>query len=155
MGWSTSYISAAALVAGLTGAIDVDLSASNTHLKMALFDNSVTPDPDGLQYYGSGVWASGEVSGTNWPAGGVAVSPSGAGLTAQAGGIMRYTFTAVSVDNTTLGDYYGGIIYDTNLSDLVICAIWGGGDIYSTAGTPAGFTPPAAGVWSLPCIPGA
>lgn len=156
MAWSTSYISAAALVAGLTRTIAVDLSTSNTHLKLALFDNTVTPNPDGLQYYGSGVWASGECTGTNWAAGGAVVSLSGAGLTAQPNGLMRFTFTPVSVANTTISNpYFGAIVYDTNLSDLVICAIWAGGDTYTTAGTPAGMTPASAGVWTLPCIPGA
>jgi len=157
MAWSTSYVCAPTLVAALTGGNTLNLGTSNSTLKIALFDNTVTPNPDtSPQKYGVAPWNTGECYGTNWPAGGVPVSLSGAGLTEQAGGLMRFTIDPVSVANTTISDaYFGAIIYDTSQEDEVVCAIWFGGDSYSTAASAAGFTPPAAGVFTLACVPGA
>ncbi len=157
MAWSTSYIVASTIVGALTGQNTLSLGTSNSTLKIALFDNTVTPNPDtSPQKYGVAPWNTGECTGTNWAAGGVAVSLSGAGLTAQPGGLMRFQIGAVNVANTTISSaYYGAVIYDTAQANAVVCAIWFGGDSYTTLATPAGFTPPASGVWTLACVPGA
>lgn len=157
MTWSTGYVCAPTLVAALTGGNTLNLGTGNTTLKMALFDNTVTPDPDtSPQKYGVGVWASGECTGTNWSAGGVAVSLTGLGLTAQPGGIINFTFVPVSQANTTISTaYYGAIVYDTAQTNEVVCAIYFGGSFYTTVASAAGFTPPSAGVFNLACIPGA
>jgi hypothetical protein len=159
MAWTSSYVPPGLLVAGLkaNGArTAVDLSPANTNLKVALFGNTVTPNPDTYpQSYGAGIWASGECTGTNWPAGGVAVSVTAAGLTAQAGGVLQFTTAAVTVANTTIASpVYGFIIYDTALSNLVYAAVYLGGSTYTSSASPMGYTPPASGIWTVPLTPG-
>jgi hypothetical protein len=155
--WTSSYIPSAAWLAGLTGASAVNLSSSNTHLKLALFDNSVTPNPDtSPQQYGVAPWNSGEVTGTNWAAGGVAVSLSGAGLTAQAGGFLQFSIANLSVASVTIASpgAYGCIIYDTSLSNMVMAAIWFGGSGYFTTAAAFGITPSASGLVTVCLVPG-
>jgi hypothetical protein len=157
MPWSTSYVCAPTIVAALTGGSTLNLGTGNTTLKIALFSNAVTPNPDtSPQKYGIAPWNTGECTGTNWPAGGVPVSLTALGLTAQPGGLINFTFVPVSVANTTISTaYYGAIIYDTAQSNAVVCAIYFGGSFYTTTATVAAFTPPASGVFNLACIPGA
>jgi hypothetical protein len=70
------------MVAALSNTLAVDLLATGN--KWALFSNSVTPDYAADTAYGVAPYNANEVTGTNWPAGGVAVSAAGVGGTSQA-----------------------------------------------------------------------
>jgi hypothetical protein len=156
MTWSTSFIVASTLAEALAGGTAIDLADGAPNWKIALFDNTVTPDPDAdPQHYGAGAWASGECTGTNWPAGGVPLSLAGAGLTHAAGGILKFAAGNVSVANTTISDpVQGALIYNSALSGLALCAVWFGGSGYTTSASPLGITWPASGVWNISMVPG-
>src|SRR6516225_4689065 len=101
MAWTTSYVVPSTLVSALQAngtRINLDLSSAGTGFMVALFDNTVVPNVDtDPQSYGVAPWNSGEVTGTNWSAGGVAESLSGAGLTHQSGGFLKFTAANISV----------------------------------------------------------
>lgn len=158
MAWSTSYIVPSTLVAGLTGT-GLDLSATATDVYIALFGTSTTPNVDtpDPQYYGDSVWTSGnEVTGTNWAAGGYALSLTGAGLTHATGGFMKFDAADVSQASTTISTaVYGALLYFHGLSPhpLAICAVYFGGSGYTTSASTFGVTWPAGGIWTLECQP--
>ena len=89
-GWTTSYVVPSTLVSGLeanANRINLDLSSSSAGIYLAIYDNTVTPNVDtDPQSYNVSPWNTGEVTGTNWSAGGVNLNLSGAGLTHQSGG---------------------------------------------------------------------
>jgi hypothetical protein len=159
-GWTTSYVVPSTLVSGLesnANRINLDLSSVNSSsLYLAVFDNTVTPNVDtDPQSYGVAPWNTGESTGTNWPAGGVALTMTGAGLSHQSGGNLLFTAGNVSVANTTLSDpIYGCLIYAQGLSPkAVVCAVWFGGSGYTTSAGPFGITWPASGVFTIPLVP--
>lgn len=156
MAWSTSYIVPSTIVAGLTGGAAVSMAASYANLKVALFDNTVTPNVDtDPQSYNVAPWNAGEVTGTNWAAGGVALSLTGNGLTHASGGFLKFQAVNVSVASTTISTAaFGCLIYDNSLTPkLAICAVWFGGSGYTTAGTTMGITWPTGGIWTLDLQP--
>lgn len=121
-----------------TTAIDINTDAL---IEVALFDNSITPDPTvsaANSAYGAGVWASGGVSsGTDWPALGrplvSTTSVSSAGT---------YTMDAADTASATAGatlTAYGCLIYDKTITTPVsgqgICFIWFGGAASVSTGT--------------------
>ena len=159
MAWSTSYVVPSTLVSALQAngtRINLDLSSASVNDYLALFDNTVTPNVDtDPQSYAVAPWASGEVTGTNWSAGGVNLNLSGAGLTHQTGGNLRYTAGNVSVATTTISTAtYGCLIYDNSLSPkAAICAVWFGGSGYTTSAGTFGITWPASGIWTIALVP--
>ena len=94
-------------------------TASNQYI--ALFNNSVTPnyhDTLANSAYGAGQWASNEVTGTNWSAGGV-VMTTGSVTTSvtDTGTVLKYTASgALSVASCTFSNAYGCLIYMNSLS---------------------------------------
>lgn len=159
MAWSSSYVAPSTLVSALQSngsRINLDMSSASTQFYLALFDNTVTPAVDtDPQSYGSAPWDTGEVTGTGWPAGGVALSLSGAGLTHASGGFLKFTSQNVSVSSTTITTgVYGCLIYAQALAPAAaMCAVWFGGSGYTTSGTPFGITWPASGIWTLSVVP--
>jgi len=160
MAWASSYVVPSTFVSGLEAngtRINLDLSSANTSsLYIALFDNTVTPNVDtDPQSYSAAPWNTGESTGTNWAAGGVALNLSGAGLTHQSGGNLLFTAGNVSVANTTLSDaVYGCLIYAQGLSPkAAVCAVWFGGSGYTTSAGPFGITWPASGIWTTAFVP--
>ena len=159
MAWSTSYVVPSTLVSGLesnASRINLDLSSANSSMYLALFDNTVTPNVDtDPQSYNVAPWNTGESTGTNWSAGGVALNLSGAGLAHVSGGNLVFTAGNVSVANTTLSDaIYGCLIYDEALSPAAaVCAVWFGGSGYTTSAGTFGITWPASGVWTIALVP--
>jgi hypothetical protein len=133
MGWSQSFIPASTLRDALSGVITLNLGASYTGLKCALFSNAFTPDPDAdPQAYGAGQWASNEVTGTSWPAGGVPVSLTGKGISRQAGNYLMLQAVDLSVSGAVISTAaYGALIYDHSNSgqpNVVVAALYFGGD---------------------------
>lgn len=140
MAWSNSKWFQAFVVSTFNkdaNALDLDADT----LKVALFDNSITPDRTvsaANSAYGAGVWASGGVSdASGWPAAGRSL----ASVTSSASA-GTYTFdaadTASANSNTTLSSTYGCLVYDdtaSSVADQGICFNYFGGANAVTAGT--------------------
>jgi hypothetical protein len=86
-------------------AIDLDLE---TH-KIALFSDTITPNYSTDTAYGTGTYASNEVSGTGWAAGGVALTSTA--LAESVTGSIVWDAADVSQAGTTLTSAMGGLIY--------------------------------------------
>lgn len=110
-------------------ALDLD---AETH-KIALFSNTVTPNFTTDTAYGAAPYDANEVTGTNWAAGGVALT--GATLTG-AGGVITFDATDVSVASVTVSGARGGLIYADALAGNNAVAMTNfGSDVNATAGT--------------------
>ena len=148
MAWTTnvtggSLIASATLRDCLNNVIAMNMGgATPDALKVALYDNTVSPsmDTDPMEY-NVAPWASGEVTGTNWAAGGVALASNA--LTLLTGTGVRFLANPVSVASTTIATgAYGCLIYDTatGLANRVICAVYFGGTGYTTNNGTFGIT---------------
>lgn len=131
-------------------ALDLDLE---TH-KIALF-TTVTPNFSTDTAYGVTPYDANEVTGTNWAAGGVALTSTA--LSIETGSVLTWDAADVSVATTTLADSEGGLIYaDALAGNNAICMVyWGAGDFSTSAGTfavtwPA---PGSGGIWSIDMTP--
>jgi len=159
MAWTSSYIVPSTLVSALESngsRLQLDLTATSTQFYVALFGTAVTPNVDtDPQSYGVAPWNTGECTGTNWPAGGVALSLTGNGLTHQTGGFLKFQAASVSVAATTISTaVYGCLIYAQALSpQAALCAVYFGGSGYTTSATPFGITWPTGGIWTLELQP--
>jgi len=158
MAWSASYIVPSTLVSALesnASRLQLDLSSTSTQFFTALYSNAVTPNVDtDPQSYNVAPWNTGEVTGTNWSAGGVNLSLSGAGLTHQSGGFMKFTAGNVSVGSVTISTgIYGCLLYANNLTPkAAVCAVFFGGSGYTVSGT-FGITWPTGGIWTVELQP--
>jgi hypothetical protein len=123
---------------GATGTSDATLSHT---MRAALFDNTVTPDgtsPAPMARYGTGQWASGEVTDPpGWPAGGLVVPGVAAivgGGTAEAviaGGAVTAAGPATLLP-------FGDMVYDsvnTDEAGLAFCFHNYGGPVPVNAGS--------------------
>jgi hypothetical protein len=109
-------------------ALDLD---AETH-RLALFNNTITPDFDAAAAaaaYGGGAYAAGEVFGTGWAAGGVLLT--GTTLTGAAG-TLTFDATDISVSGTTLNAARCGLIYADALTGNNAIALINFGADYST-----------------------
>ena len=122
---------------GNTTALDLDADTP----KVALFDNSITPDATvsaANSAYAAGVWASGGVSdASGWPAAGrVLVSATWT----KSSNLLTYDAndTASANSTTTLAGTYGCLVYDdtltTPVADQGICYNYFGGTQSVTSG---------------------
>lgn len=139
-------------------ATQLALDLSLTTHKIALYNNTHTPD-----YSGTGAYtAVNEVSGTGWAAGGVTLATAAAGgtsttptLTESPAGTMMYDMADVSVATTTLTNARGALIYADALvtpADPGIVFINFGADYSTNAGT-FGIQWAAGGVFSVDLTP--
>lgn len=127
-------------------ALDLDLE---TH-KIALFSNSITPNYTTDTAYAVAPYNANEVTGTNWPSGGVALT--GTGFTA-ASGILTYDATDVSVATTTIANARGGLLYaDALAGNNAVLLVDFGADYSTTAGTFA-IVWNASGIFTLDLVP--
>lgn len=153
MAWSNSLIASSTFRDGLNNAIALDIGSATTPdpLKLALYDNTVTPsqDTDPMEY-NVAPWATGEVTGTNWAAGGVALTSNA--LTLLAGTGLKFAAANVSVASTTIATgAYGCLIYDTQtgLANRAIVAVYFGGTGYTTNNGTFGITWNASGIFTI------
>lgn len=105
MAWTVSGLYVATFIDVLDTtqlALDLDLE---TH-KIALYNNTDTPNYSGET---SGFSTTNEVTGTNWPSGGVALT--GTTLTESPAGTMMFDATDVSVASATFTGARGAKIY--------------------------------------------
>ena len=92
---------------------------SNT-LKAALYDNDVTPDKDAALAstgYNTGQWtvAGNEVTDTEWPAGGIALSSKA--VTDEGSGVTQFDAADTTHANTvTISNAFGCLVYNDSIT---------------------------------------
>lgn len=127
-------------------AVNLDLE---TH-KGALFSNSITPNYTTDTAYGVSPYDANEVTGTNWAAGGVALT--GTGLSA-AGGVLTFDATDVSVATTTITDARGYLLYADALGGNNAILLVDFGDDYSTVAGTFAIVWNALGIFTIDLVP--
>lgn len=127
-------------------ALDLDLE---TH-KIALFSNSITPNFTTDTAYGVSPYDANEVTGTNWSAGGVALT--GTTFTGS-GGSATFDATDVSVASTTLTGARAGLIYADALAGNNAIALINFGADYSTVTGTFAITWNASGIFVIDLTP--
>lgn len=119
----------------LKNTVALDLDAAG--LKFAVFSNSITPDFSAAAAnaaYSAGQYASNEVTGTNWSAGGVALATPT--VTESPSTVIKWDADDISVASVTFTGARFGLIYDNSLTPkAAICGINFGGDYSPTNGT--------------------
>lgn len=114
--------------------------ASASNIKLALFNNSITPNfaGNGNTAYAVAPYNANEVTGTNWAAGGVTLTPTVSdhnGTTANSGNLM-FDAADVSVASATFSGARCALIYDNSLSPkAAICLVNFGSDYSPNNGT--------------------
>jgi len=110
----------------------------------ALFNNSITPDKDatlahtGYNSSGSQWLTANEVTDTNWPAGGIALTSK---AYAESTGVVNFDAADTpGSGNVTLASVYGCLVYDGTISggtvtDQGLCFNYFGGSQGVTGGT--------------------
>lgn len=127
-------------------AIDLDLE---TH-KGALFSNSITPNFTTDTAYGVTPYDANEVTGTNWAAGGVALT--GTTFTG-ASGTATFDATDVSVASTTLTNARGYLLYADALAGNNAIVLVNFGADYSTSNGTFAITWNASGIFTIDLTP--
>lgn len=132
---------------------------SDDTFNLALYDNNATPDfsvTSANTAYGAGVWASNEVTGTNWSAGGVALSGNAITANSPGAGQVKWDATDVSVASVTVSNAEGCLIYNATVStpvdDQGLLVIDFGAAYSATAGTFA-ITFDANGIFYADIVP--
>jgi hypothetical protein len=126
--------------------IDWDLE---TH-KGALFNNSITPNFDSDTAYGAAPYNANEVTGTNWAAGGVALTGTTVSISS---GTLILDATDVSVASTTLTAARCYLLYaDASAGNEALVLVNFGAD-YSTSNGTFAITWAAGGYASLDLTP--
>lgn len=111
-------------------AIDLDLE---TH-KVALFNNSITPNFSSDTAYGVAPYNANEVTGTNWASGGVALT--GTTVSESPTESLMWDATDVSVATVTVSGARCALLYADALGgNNAICLVNFGADYAATAGT--------------------
>lgn len=142
MAWTDSRVLRSFLTDTLAGTAVFDLDSPSDTYKLALFNNSVTPDKDASsansRYGTPATFTTGNevTDATNWVAGGKAVTS----LTCTApstGVIMVDSADVASGGNVTLSGFFGGLLYDdtktTPVADQAVCFNYFGGTQTVTA----------------------
>jgi hypothetical protein len=126
----------------------LDLSLE-TH-KGALFTNSITPNFTTDTAYGSAPYNANEVTGTNWPSGGVALT--GTTVTGNSGNLI-FDADDVSVASTTISNARCYLLYaDALAGDNAILLVNFGAD-YSTSNGTFAIQWNASGIFTLDLTP--
>lgn len=139
MAWGSSKFFRPALADIVDNTTAMDLGSDT--IKVPLFDNTITPNQDvtaANSAYGAGVWASGGVSDTNWPAVGINLGTH----TIDSSVAATVFMDAVDLTHSgtvTLVNVYGALVYDdtltTPVADQGICFNYFGGAQTVTLGT--------------------
>jgi hypothetical protein len=127
-------------------ALDLDLE---TH-KGALFSNSITPNFTSDTAFGVSPYDANEVTGTNWAAGGVALT--GTTFTG-ASGTATFDATDVSVASTTLTNARGYLLYADALAGNNAIVLVNFGADYSTSNGTFAITWNASGIFTVDLTP--
>lgn len=141
MAWSASAISRAYVTDSLNRTAAFDLNADS--FKVALFNNSVTPDKDAAAAsygYNLGTWTTGneQSSSGQWAAGGVALA-SVVVSNPSTGVVMFDAADTASGSAATLSGVFGALVYDdtltTPVADQGVVHTYFGGTNSVTSGT--------------------
>lgn len=137
-----------------------------TSHKIALYASTITPNFDDTlanARYGVGAFATGEVSGTGWAAGGVTVLTAAAGatslaptLTVSPAGTVMWDANDISVASTTLTNaacltFYADAVTAPNADPMLILVVFGGS--FSTNNGTFGVQFAAAGISAFDITP--
>jgi hypothetical protein len=137
MAWSTSASFAVTFLQQVSG---TTYNLSSDSCKIALYNNSITPDKTVgtavlSRYNGAAsqwITANEQTSPTPWPAGGVALASQ---TWTQASNVN--TFTAANTSSgaaATLSNVYGGLVYDVTQASNGLAFLYFGGANSVTAG---------------------
>lgn len=148
-----------ATFADVLDATQLALDLSLASHKLALFNNTITPNFTTDTAYGVSPYDANEVSGTGWPAGGVALSAAGTGggstnpaLTGGSGA-LKYDMDDVIVAGTTLTNARGILLYADALAGNNAIVLVNFGADYSTVAGTFTITWNAAGVFTVDLTP--
>ncbi|MCC5580578.1 hypothetical protein IMZ11_33670 [Microtetraspora sp. AC03309] len=131
-----------------TSDLDIDLDAT-TH-KVAMFNNSVTPNFSSDTAYGSAPYNANEVSGTGYTAGGTLLpSPT---LTESPAGTLKWNSGNIDWATSTITAARAALIYADALLDQAIALINFGAD-YSTVSGLFRIQPHANGLVTIQIVP--
>ena len=145
MAWTDSRIFRQFVADTLAGTAVFDLDSPSDTYKVALYNNSITPDKDAtaaLSAYAAATsaWVTGneQSSSTDWPVAGKALA--GMTITTPATGVVMFDATDLASGSAaTLANVYGCLVYDdtktTPVADQGVCFIYFGGPNAVTAGT--------------------
>lgn len=128
-------------------AIDLDLE---TH-KGALFSNSITPNFSSDTAYGVSPYNANEVTGTNWPSGGVALT--GTTVSESPTGTLMFDATDVSVASTTLTNARCYLLYADALAGNNAIVLVNFGADYSTSNGTFAIQWAAGGIFTIDLTP--
>lgn len=128
-------------------ALDLDLE---TH-KLALFSNGITPNFSTDTAYGVAPYNANEVSGTNWAAGGVALT--GTALSESPTGSLMWDATDVSVASTTLTAARCALIYADALAGNNAIVLVNFGADYSTSNGTMAIQWASGGIFAIDLTP--
>lgn len=128
-------------------AVDLDLE---TH-KIALFSNSITPNFSSDTAYAVAPYNANEVTGTNWAAGGVALTSTA--LSESPTGTLKWAAANVSVASTTLSNARCGLVYADALAGNNAIVLVNFGADYSTSNGTLGVTWSGSGVFTIDLTP--
>lgn len=163
-GWFTNNLIKFLNAEAQTGTGGLNLTLATW--RMVLYDNTITPDFDAAvtaARYGQGAFASGEVSGTGWAAGGELLSGLASGgsslaptLTVSPAGSVMWDMNDVSKASTTLTNarcftIYADPITAPNADPQIILVTFGAS--YSTVAGTFGITFASTGVSALDVTP--
>lgn len=128
-------------------AVDLDLE---TH-KVALFNNSITPNFSTDTAYGVAPYNTNEVTGTGWSAGGVALT--GTTVTESPTGTLMWDANNVAQTGVTVSNARAGLIYaDALVGNNAICLVNFGADYSATNGN-FNINWNAAGIFTIDLTP--
>ena len=154
MAITASGLYALTFEAALNNTIALDLEAETN--KIALF-SGVTPNFSTDTAFGVAPFDSGEVFGTGWATGGVALTSTELTVEAISGTSLVWDAADVSETTTTLADSEGALLYaDALAGNNAICVVyWGAGDFSTSAGTFAvtWTAPGSGGIFSIDMTP--
>lgn len=143
MAWTNSRIFRAFTGDVLSDTAAFKLGTGGDTFKVALFDNTITPDQDvaaASSAYNTGVWllAAEQSSAGQWAAGGVALGSQVVDV-ATAGVAFWDAADTASGSDATLADVHGCLVYDdtltTPVADQGVCYNYFGGANAVTNGT--------------------
>lgn len=142
MAWTDSRVFRSFFTDTLAGTAVFDLDAPSDTYKVALYNNTGTPDKDATSAnsaYNAGQWVTAnEVSqAVQWPAGGVALTSMT--VTAPSTGVVKFTGANTSSGTAaTLASVYGCLVYDdtktTPVAKQAVCFNYFGGTNTVTSG---------------------
>lgn len=130
-------------------ALDMDSDTTNY---IALFASTITPNFDTDTAYGTAPYNAGEVTGTNWSAGGKVLTGTAFSVMSGGGG-LKWTATDVSVGSTTLTNAYCALIYGLQATTKNALCLVNFTSNYSTNNGTFAITWNASGIFTIDLTP--